>query len=61
MFTTEVLFGFDLLSLAGFVLMGAGLTLNRQQKVRFSTAAALMGVGTALLFFGLYVAEPTTP
>jgi hypothetical protein len=61
MFTREVLFGMNLLTLAGFLLMGIGLTLNRQQKVRTPVAFALMGVGTVLVFFGLYVATPASP
>jgi len=61
MLTKEILYGMNLLSLAGFLLMGLGLTLNRQQKVGVPTAFALMGVGTALVFGGLYVAVPATP
>jgi hypothetical protein len=61
MLTKEILFGFDILTLAGFVLMGIGLTLNRQRKVRVSIAVALMGAGTALVFLGLYVAAPAKP
>jgi multisubunit Na+/H+ antiporter MnhC subunit len=51
----------NILTLAGFVLMGVGLTLNRQQRVRVSIAFALMGAGTVLVFVGLYVAAPATP
>jgi uncharacterized membrane protein YozB (DUF420 family) len=58
MLTKEILFGFNIVSLAGFALMGIGLTLNRQQKVRVSMAFMLMGVGTALVFLGLYIAAP---
>jgi len=61
MLTKEILFGFNIVSLAGFVLMGIGLTLNRQQKVGVPVAFTLMGVGTALVFFGLYVAVPANP
>jgi hypothetical protein len=45
----------------GFVLMGIGLTLNRQQKIGVSIAFGLMGAGTVLVFVGLYVAVPATP
>ena len=60
MLTKEILFGFNIVSLAGFALMGVGLTLNRQQKVGVPVAFALMGVGTLLVFVGLYVAVPAT-
>jgi hypothetical protein len=61
MFTKEILYGMNLLTLAGFVLMGVGLTLNRHGKVPTPVAFALMGVGTVLVFLGLYVAAPATP
>jgi hypothetical protein len=61
MFTKEILYGMNLLTLAGFLVMGAGLTLNRQGKVRTPVAFALMGVGTVLIFLGLYAATPATP
>ena len=58
MFTKAVLYGMNLLTLAGFLLMGIGLTLNRQGKVRTPVAFALMGAGTIMVFLGLYVATP---
>jgi hypothetical protein len=58
-FTKEILYGMNLLTLLGFVLMGIGLTLNRQQKVAVPVAVGLMGTGTALVFLGLYIAVPT--
>jgi hypothetical protein len=58
MLTKNIAFGMNLISLAGFVLMGFGLSLSRQKRVGAPAAFALMGVGTALLFFGLYVAVP---
>ena len=61
MLTREILYGMNILTLAGFVLMGIGLTLNRQKKGGVSVVFALMGAGTALVFFGLYVAAPATP
>ena len=61
MLTREILYGLNILTLAGFVLMGAGLTLNRQQKVRVPVAFALMGAGTVLVFLGLYAATPVNP
>jgi uncharacterized membrane protein YozB (DUF420 family) len=61
MLTKEILYGMNILTLAGFVLMGVGLTLNRQGKVRTPVAFALMGAGTVLVFLGLYVATPAGP
>jgi hypothetical protein len=58
MLTKEILYGMNILSLAGFVMMGIGLTLNRQQKIGVPIAFALMGAGTLLVFVGLYVATP---
>jgi hypothetical protein len=54
-------FGVNLLTLAGFALMGISLALNRQQRIRAPTAFALMGAGTGLLVLGLYLAPPPTP
>jgi hypothetical protein len=51
-------FGFNLISLAGFLLMGLGLTLSRQKRIGAGATILLMGAGTALLFGGLYVAVP---
>jgi hypothetical protein len=51
----------NILSLAGFVLMGIGLTFTRQGRVRAPVAYALMGVGTALVFAGLYLAPASAP
>ena len=61
MLAKEILYGLNILTLVGFVLMGIGLTLNRQQKVRVPVAFALMGAGTVLVFLGIYVATPATP
>ena len=61
MFTKEVLYGMNVLTLAGFLMMGIGLTLNRQGSVRAPVAFALMGAGTVLVFLGIYVATPATP
>jgi uncharacterized membrane protein YozB (DUF420 family) len=61
MLTKEIVYGLNILTLAGFVLMGIGLTLNRQQKVGMSVAFALMAAGTVLVFLGIYVATPAAP
>ena len=62
MLTKEILYGLNILTLAGVCSRwGIGLTLNRQQKVRVPVAFALMGAGTVLVFLGIYVATPATP
>jgi len=61
MLTQNFLFGMNLLSLAGFVVMGVSLTLQRQQKLGTLAVFALMAVGTALLLAGFYLAEPVDP
>jgi len=59
--TRELVYGMNILTLAGFALMGIGLTLNRQGRVRAPGAFALMGAGTVLVVLGLYVAAPAAP
>jgi hypothetical protein len=60
-FTDGVFLGVNLLTLAGFALMGVSLALNRQQRIRAPTAFALMGAGTGLLLLGLYLAPASIP
>jgi hypothetical membrane protein len=61
MLTQNFLFGMNLLSLAGFAVMGVSLTLQRQQKLGTLAVFALMAAGTALLLVGFYLAEPVNP
>ena len=61
MLTKEILYGMNIPTLAGFLLMGIGLTLTRQRTVRAPIAFALMGAGTALVVLGLYIAAPANP
>jgi hypothetical protein len=58
--TRQILFGLNLMSLVGFVLMGIGLNQSRQGRARAPIAFALMGIGTALVFLGLYLAQPAS-
>ncbi len=58
MLTRQVLFGMNLVTVGGFLLMAIGLTLNRQRQVGTAAAFALMGAGTALVFLGLYLMPP---
>ena len=54
MLTKDVLFGMNILSLAGFVAMGMSLTLRRMANAGAGLCFGLMGLGTALVFAGLY-------
>jgi hypothetical protein len=54
MFTTDILFGMNILSLAGFVVMGLSLTLRRMVNAGALLCIGLMCVGTAWVFLGLY-------
>jgi hypothetical protein len=52
--TKDILFGMNILTLAGFVVMGLTLTLNRMGQTRKALSVGLMAAGTALVFLGLY-------
>jgi hypothetical protein len=52
--TRDVMFGMNALTLVGFVLMAVGLNLSRARRIRPPFAFALMGVGTVLVFAGIY-------
>ena len=54
MLTKEILFGMNILTLAGFIVMGLTLTLNRMGQTGKALSIALMTAGTALVFVGLY-------
>ena len=54
MLTKDIIFGFNLLSLAGFLVMGLTLALSRTGRASKSLSIGLMSAGTALVFFGLY-------
>jgi hypothetical protein len=58
--TRDVFQGLNLLTLIGFVAMGIGLNQSRQGKARAPLAIALMGIGTVLVFAGLYFAHVTS-
>ena len=60
MLTKPLISGMNLLSLIGFVLMGIGLTASRQGRIRAPAAVALMSVGTALVFAGIYLTPAPT-
>jgi hypothetical protein len=52
--TRDVLFGMNVLSLAGFLVMGLSLSLHRAGSISSRIGIGLMGAGTALVFFGLF-------
>jgi hypothetical protein len=52
--TREVLFGMNILSLVGFAAMGMSLTLRRMANAGAGVCIGLMGLGTVLVFAGLY-------
>ena len=54
MLTRDILYGMNVLTLAGFVVMGITLTLNRAGQAGKALSIGLMTVGTALVIGGLY-------
>jgi hypothetical protein len=57
--TRDAMFGMNALTLAGFVLMAIGLNLSRARRIRAPFAFALMGIGTLLVFAGIYTLHQT--
>jgi hypothetical protein len=55
MLTKDILLGMNILTLAGFAMMGITLTLNRMGQAGKALSIGLMTAGTALVFAGLYV------
>lgn len=55
MLTKPLIFGFNLVSLVGFAVMVIGYNIGRTMRGRAPLGFALMGVGTALVFAGLYI------
>jgi hypothetical protein len=54
MLTKDIFYGMNILSLAGFVIMGLTLSLRRMANVGAPLCIGRMCVGTALVFIGLY-------
>jgi hypothetical protein len=52
--TKDILYGMNILSLTGFVVMGLTLSLRRMANASAPLCLSLMCVGTALVFIGLY-------
>ena len=55
MLTKDILFGMNTLTLVGLIMTGFGLTLRRTARAGLPLCIGFMGVGTALVLFGLYV------
>ena len=56
MLTKDILFGMNVLSLAGFLAMGLSLTLHRTGNAGIPLSIGLMCAETALVFYGLFSA-----
>jgi hypothetical protein len=54
MLTKDILFGMNMLTLAGFIVMGLSLTLQRMAAASRTLIIGLMCTGTALVLAGLY-------
>ena len=54
MLTKDILFGMNLLTLAGLLMTGFGLTLRRSARAGLPFCVGFMGVGTVLVLVGLY-------
>ena len=54
MLTRDMLFGMNILTLAGLLLTGFGLSLRRTAGAGLPLCMGIMGAGTALVLFGLY-------
>jgi hypothetical protein len=52
--TRDILFGMNVMTLAGFLVMGLSLTLHRTGNAGAPLSIGLMCAGTALVFFGLF-------
>ena len=53
MLTKDILFGMNILALAGFSVMGLSLTLQRMAAAGRPLSISLMCAGTALVLLGL--------
>jgi hypothetical protein len=51
----DILFGMNIVVLAGFAMMAIAINLSRMRTVRPALGIAMMAAGTALVFFGLYI------
>ncbi len=54
MLAKDILYGMNVFTLAGFVVMGISLILRRMKNAGTPLCIGLMCAGTALVFFGLF-------
>jgi uncharacterized membrane protein YhdT len=52
--TKEILFGMNIVTLVGFLVMALSLTLQRAGNAGVPLIIGMMCAGTALVFFGLF-------
>jgi hypothetical protein len=57
--TRDILFGMNILTLAGFLVIGLSLTLHRTGNAGAPLSIGLMCAGTALVLFGLFAGGPS--
>jgi hypothetical protein len=57
MLTKDIISGFNLLTLTGFVVMGLTVALSCSGQTGKALSIGLMCAGTALVFYGLYVGD----
>lgn len=51
----DILFGMNIVVLAGFAVMAIAINLSRNRTVRPLLGIAMMAAGTLLVFLGLYM------
>ena len=54
MLTKDILFGMNILTLLGLMMTGFSLSLRRMASAGLPLCLGVMGIGTALVLFGLY-------
>lgn len=53
----DILFGMNIIVLAGFAVMAIAINLSRLRTVRPPLGIAMMAAGTALVVLGLYIRD----
>jgi hypothetical protein len=51
----DILFGMNIVTLAGFAVMAIAVNLARTKAIRRPFGIAMMAAGTAVVFLGLYM------
>ena len=51
----DILFGMNIVTLAGFAVMAIAINLSRSRTVQTPFGIAIMAAGTALVVLGLYI------